>query len=89
MLSPRALVATAIAAVSIGCTQLPRADQIQDLRVLAVRTEPDVAGRRFRIIRAVVDFPQPDSPTSASVSPLATAKEMPQTAWTTPPSRPS
>ena len=32
--------------------------------------------------RAVVDLPQPDSPTSPSVSPRFTANETPSTAWT-------
>ncbi len=32
--------------------------------------------------RPVVDFPQPDSPTSPRVSPLSTSKLMPETAFT-------
>src|SRR5687767_11363365 len=34
--------------------------------------------------RAEVDFPQPDSPTSATVSPRSTENEMPSTAFTVP-----
>jgi hypothetical protein len=35
-------------------------------------------------LRATVDFPQPDSPTSPSVSPLPTEKLTPSTACTVP-----
>ena len=36
----------------------------------------------FVIRRAVVDLPQPDSPTSPSVSPLLIVKLTSSTAWT-------
>src|SRR3569832_698559 len=37
-------------------------------------------------VRAVTDFPEPDSPTSAMVSPLWSWKDTSRTAFTTPPS---
>jgi hypothetical protein len=43
-------------------------------------TEPSVAGCRLRIARPVVDLPQPDSPTSPSVSPGNRVRSMPSTA---------
>ena len=36
------------------------------------------------IVRQVTLFPQPDSPTIASVRPLSTVNEIPSTAWTMP-----
>ena len=42
-----------------------------------------------RIERPVVDLPQPDSPTSASVSPARKVKEMFSTAWTRPETLPN
>ncbi len=47
-------------------------------------TSPEVGLYSCRIARPVVDFPQPDSPTSPSVSPRFTWKETPSTAWTAP-----
>ena len=47
-------------------------------------TEPDVGRVSCSTERPVVDFPQPDSPTSPSVSPGAMVKETPETAWTAP-----
>ena len=41
------------------------------------------------IARPVVDLPQPDSPTSPSVSPRRTSRLMPDTALTTRPVRPT
>ena len=52
-------------------------------------TVPAVGGSRPTTIRATVDLPEPDSPTSAKVSPFATAKETSSTAvrnWRSPPS---
>src|SRR5438270_5183379 len=49
---------------------------------------PEVGSIRRRINRPVVDLPQPDSPTSASVSPSPTSKSMPSTARTAPLRRP-
>ena len=46
-------------------------------------TEPAVGSMRRSMQRPVVDLPQPDSPTSASVSPGATSKLTPLTACTT------
>ena len=48
------------------------------------RTVPDVGSSSRRMQRPVVDFPQPDSPTSPSVSPRCTEKLTPETAWTSP-----
>ncbi len=47
-------------------------------------TDPDVGSISRRMQRPVVDFPQPDSPTSPSVSPRSTEKLTPETAWTSP-----
>ena len=47
-------------------------------------TEPDVGRISCRTHRPVVDFPQPDSPTSPRVSPAAMVNETPDTACTTP-----
>ena len=47
----------------------------------------DVGSIRRSTQRAVVDLPQPDSPTSPSVSPRLTANDTPSTAWTRPTSR--
>ena len=44
------------------------------------RMEPDVGVYSCAMARAAVDFPQPDSPTSPSVSPFLTEKLMPSTA---------
>ncbi len=52
------------------------------------RTEPDSGSTRRRIERPVVDLPQPDSPTSARVSPAARLNETRSTAWTRPVTRP-
>ena len=43
-------------------------------------------GNIFIIVLAVTDFPEPDSPTIASVSPLMISKDMSFTALTTQPS---
>src|SRR5690606_3783698 len=51
------------------------------------RTEPDTfaaSGRSDTVDSAVSDLPEPDSPTSASVSPCATWRETLRTASTTP-----
>ena len=48
------------------------------------RIEPEVGSIRRSSRRAVVDLPQPDSPTRPSVSPFMTSKEMPSTACTAP-----
>src|SRR5215510_3515461 len=45
-------------------------------------TSPAVGSIRRRMHRPVVDLPQPDSPTSPSVSPALISKEMPSTACT-------
>ncbi len=47
-------------------------------------TLPDVGSSRRSTSRPVVDLPQPDSPTSASVSPASTSKLTPSTACTIP-----
>ena len=44
-------------------------------------TEPEVGSTRRTTDFAVVVLPQPDSPTSASVSPRSTVKETSSTAW--------
>src|SRR5262245_39531265 len=49
---------------------------------------PDVGSISLTIMRAAVDLPQPDSPTSPSVSPGNTENEMPSTANTEPCRRP-
>jgi hypothetical protein len=46
------------------------------------RTLPDVGSTSRSTERAVVDLPQPDSPTIPSVSPCRTSKLTPHTAWT-------
>ena len=46
--------------------------------------EPDVGSSSRSSSRAVVDLPQPDSPTSPNVSPRLTSNEMPSTACTAP-----
>jgi hypothetical protein len=46
--------------------------------------EPDVGSISRMISRAVVDLPQPDSPTMPSVSPFRTSKDTPSTACTAP-----
>jgi hypothetical protein len=50
-------------------------------------TVPSVGSSSRSIARAAVDFPQPDSPISAIVSPAASSKLMPSTARTRPTSR--
>src|SRR4051794_35330773 len=45
---------------------------------------PAVGSRRRVIRRPVVDLPQPDSPTRPRLSPSATWKSSPSTAWTAP-----
>src|SRR5713101_120593 len=45
-------------------------------------TSPDVGSISRRIDRPVVDFPQPDSPTSPSVSPFMMSKDTSSTACT-------
>src|SRR5262245_16264649 len=45
---------------------------------------PSEGSSSLTTTRPVVDFPQPDSPTSPSVSPDATWKETPSTAFTAP-----
>src|SRR5207302_2778826 len=52
------------------------------------RASPAVGRSRRSSSRASVDFPQPDSPTSPSVSPRATSKLTPSTARTAPVARP-
>jgi hypothetical protein len=44
-------------------------------------TEPEVGSMRRMTDLAVVVLPQPDSPTSDSVSPRATWNDTPSTAW--------
>ena len=46
------------------------------------KTWPPVGSISRRIVRPSVDLPQPDSPTSPSVSPRRTARSTPSTAWT-------
>ena len=41
-------------------------------------------GRIPKIALVVTDFPEPDSPTMARVSPSNSLKSMPRTAWTFP-----
>ena len=45
-------------------------------------TSPAVGSIRRRMQRPVVDLPQPDSPTSPSVSPRRMSKDTSSTAWT-------
>ena len=47
-------------------------------------TEPEVGCSSRSSSRAVVDLPQPDSPTRPNVSPRLTSKEIPSTACTAP-----
>jgi len=54
---------------------------------LAERIVPDVGSCSRTSSRPRVDFPQPDSPTTPSVSPLCTCNEIPSTAWTSSPPR--
>ncbi|MNR03196.1 hypothetical protein D3C85_1190780 [compost metagenome] len=53
-----------------------------------MQTEPLDGSTRRRMERPVLDFPQPDSPTSASVSPRIRSKDRFSTACTRPLSRP-
>jgi len=53
-------------------------------RMLPSTTRAGGEGRRRRIDCAVTLLPQPDSPTTASVSPGAMEKDTPSTARTTP-----
>ncbi|MNT94975.1 hypothetical protein D3C72_2367670 [compost metagenome] len=53
------------------------------------RTVPDVGVSRFMMLRPMVDLPQPDSPTSARVSPGCTLNDTFSTACTMPRSRDS
>src|SRR6202522_2770489 len=48
------------------------------------RTEPDVAFSNCSTVRAVVDLPQPDSPTRPRVSRSPSSNETPQTACASP-----
>src|SRR5581483_5082668 len=48
------------------------------------RTDPAVGSMSRSTVRAVVDLPQPDSPTSATVWPRSTENETPSTAFTVP-----
>src|SRR5687767_10387469 len=50
---------------------------------------PDVGSMSLRIVRPVVDLPQPDSPTSPRVSPGMTSNDTSSTAWTRATSRES
>ncbi len=52
------------------------------MSVPSKRTVPAVGSISRSTRRAVVDLPQPDSPTSARVSPRSSVKEMPSTART-------
>src|SRR5438309_6843169 len=49
----------------------------------STKTEPEVAGSSWTITRPSVDLPEPDSPTSPSVSPAWMSKLTPSTACTT------
>ena len=51
-----------------------------DIETPAMVTSPAVGGNSPTTMRATVDFPEPDSPTSAKVSPLAMSKDTPSTA---------
>src|SRR3954469_4888542 len=51
------------------------------------RIEPAVGSISRSTVRPTVDLPQPDSPTSASVSPSRIEKLTPSTAYTVPPAR--
>ena len=46
----------------------------------SITTAPEVGGSSPTTIRASVDLPDPDSPTSAKVSPLAMSNDTPSTA---------
>src|SRR5262245_15722203 len=50
---------------------------------------PEVGSISLTIMRAAVDLPQPDSPTTPSVSPGKTENDMPSTANTEPCRRPN
>src|SRR5579859_3509597 len=50
----------------------------------ASRTEPPVVGTSWRMVRASVDLPQPDSPTRPRTSPCRTERLTPSTARTAP-----
>src|SRR5699024_10015605 len=47
-------------------------------------TDPEVGSSSRITDLPVVDFPQPDSPTSPRVSPALTSNEISETAWTVP-----
>src|SRR5688500_10337605 len=53
------------------------------------QTSPEVGSINRRMVRPVVDLPQPDSPTSPSVSPGMTSNDTSSTAWTRATSRES
>jgi hypothetical protein len=46
----------------------------------SIVTAPEVGGNRPTTMRPKVDFPEPDSPTSAKVSPRAMSNDTPSTA---------
>ena len=50
------------------------------MRLPSSTTWPAVMSNRRRMQRPTVDLPQPDSPTSDSVSPLSMLKDTPSTA---------
>ena len=50
----------------------------------SIRIAPEVGSTSRSTLRATVDLPQPDSPTSPSVSPTPTEKLTPSTACTVP-----
>ena len=54
----------------------------------ANHNSPELGSISRRMQRPVVDLPQPDSPTTPSVSPFSTSKLTWSTAWTLPTSRP-
>src|SRR5260370_1222354 len=57
------------------------------MSVPSIRMLPPVGSTKRSTLRATVDLPQPDSPTSPSVSPTPTEKLMPSTACTVPAAR--
>ena len=70
------------------CMRLRRS-RISALEILMMslssnRISPSVGSIRRRIVRPSVDLPQPDSPTTPSVSPSSTVRLTPSTALTSP-----
>ena len=75
--------------ICIVAAQRPqrRSGELRDVLAVEARSSRTVGVEQRMSRRAVVDLPQPDSPTMPSVSPRRTSKMTPSTACTAPTSR--